>query len=756
MSFTSVLVSTNKSGSILINKSQHTPKSFLLNQNFGAYTVIRTKKNSNIVDYNFHFNRLKLGAEELFNFALTVDDKKKIFFLIKNCIEEFYKQILQIDIPNSSTEIEAKVTILIFKDETENMKIICLCDTFKENKLPYCKILLGGKPRSLPMVKASQWVLDRVKFDDLVVSPIHEVVLMDDSNDIFEGLTSNFCVLTTNDSNFDPQNAVDFSMFTIISAPQDQVLPGSMISLVSSACKKLGIQFQFKFPNLKSSSTWCGCFLASTTRNCVPIKSIQSLNDESFQLNFEVAPVMVVLQKAVEEEMNSRLLNPLPSYTWKQVSTHCTRESCWVIYEDSVFDVTPFLEKHPGGVDLLLLGGGRDTTNLIPSYHWWTDKPQEILKKFKIGKLEGRNEFPSFPRDTGFYRDLTKKVGDYFKKTNKDPKDPLPGIKRLLFMFVVAFFSYLVMHKIFFKMDWNFRLLAAVIYGIFQALPLLHQMHDASHTAIGHTTFSWTFFSHITMDIFAGASINSWLHQHVLSHHLYTNISEVDADLPIKPTGDIRRITKFQRWSEVYKLQFLYLPVLYSLLGIKFRIQDIVNTLIEQKNGVLRITNINTWHVIEQILVKTFFVFWRLYLPVYYFNINFKEVLILFTISELMTGLWLSWNFQVSHVSPIADFYEKEGEIDEWAKVQVRTSIDYAHGNALGTFLCGALNYQIEHHLFPSISQYHYPAIAPIVMEVCKQHNVKYNLLPSFTAAFKLHLHHLYNLGSEPSKVKSH
>ncbi|KAJ3207619.1 hypothetical protein HK099_000238, partial [Clydaea vesicula] len=359
------------------------------------------------VDYNFHFNRLKLGAEELFNFALTVDDKKKIFFLIKNCIEEFYKQILQIDIPNSSTEIEAKVTILIFKDETENMKIICLCDTFKENKLPYCKILLGGKPRSLPMVKASQWVLDRVKFDDLVVSPIHEVVLMDDSNDIFEGLTSNFCVLTTNDSNFDPQNAVDFSMFTIISAPQDQVLPGSMISLVSS------------------------------------------------------------------------------------------------------------------------------------------DKPQEILKKFKIGKLEGRNEFPSFPRDTGFYRDLTKKVGDYFKKTNKDPKDPLPG-------------------------------------------------------------------------------------------------------------------------------------------------------------------------------------------------------------------LWLSWNFQVSHVSPIADFYEKEGEIDEWAKVQVRTSIDYAHGNALGTFLCGALNYQIEHHLFPSISQYHYPAIAPIVMEVCKQHNVKYNLLPSFTAAFKLHLHHLYNLGSEPSKVKSH
>lgn len=42
---------------------------------------------------------------------------------------------------------------------------------------------------------------------------------------------------------------------------------------------------------------------------------------------------------------------------------------------------------------------------------------------------------------------------------------------------------------------------------------------------------------------------------------------------------------------------------------------------------------------------------------------------------------------------------------DEWAVSQVKSSVDYSHGNWLTTFLCGALNYQVTHHLFPTVSQ---------------------------------------------------
>lgn len=121
----------------------------------------------------------------------------------------------------------------------------------------------------------------------------------------------------------------------------------------------------------------------------------------------------------------------------------------------------------------------------------------------------------------------------------------------------------------------------------------------------------WSWLSHITMDLFAGASINSWMHQHVLSHHLYTNIHKADGDLPLKSTGDIRRIVPSQVWVFVYKFQWLYLPILYSLLSLKFRVQDVLDTLIRKTNGALNVGNVTTGKIIEQVRKCNFDLFFN-------------------------------------------------------------------------------------------------------------------------------------------------
>lgn len=86
---------------------------------------------------------------------------------------------------------------------------------------------------------------------------------------------------------------------------------------------------------------------------------------------------------------------------------------------------------------------------------------------------------------------------------------------------------------------------------------------------------------------------------------------------------------------------------------------------------------------------------------------------------------------------------------DTWAITQVKTSVDYGHGDPVATFLCGALNYQIEHHLFPGVSQYHYPALAPIVMQTCKEYGIPYRLESGFWAAWGQHLAYLKRLGAQ-------
>lgn len=130
---------------------------------------------------------------------------------------------------------------------------------------------------------------------------------------------------------------------------------------------------------------------------------------------------------------------------------------------------------------------------------------------------------------------------------------------------------------------------------------------------------------------------------------------------------------------------------------------------------------------------------------------------------EMITGYWLTLNFQVSHVSPSAEVLsnfpipskadkssmDNTGKKfkDEWALTQLKTTVDYAHGDKIYTLLSGALNYQTTHHLFPGVSQYHYPAIALIVRKTAKEFGYPYFVLPSFWAALSCHFKQLETMG---------
>ncbi|CAD6265558.1 unnamed protein product [Miscanthus lutarioriparius] len=49
------------------------------------------------------------------------------------------------------------------------------------------------------------------------------------------------------------------------------------------------------------------------------------------------------------------------SFTKEEISKHNTRKDCWIIIKDKVYDVTPYVEEHPGG-DAILNNAGGDST----------------------------------------------------------------------------------------------------------------------------------------------------------------------------------------------------------------------------------------------------------------------------------------------------------------------------------------------------------------------------------------------------------
>jgi fatty acid desaturase len=57
---------------------------------------------------------------------------------------------------------------------------------------------------------------------------------------------------------------------------------------------------------------------------------------------------------------------------------------------------------------------------------------------------------------------------------------------------------------------------------------------------------------------------------------------------------------------------------------------------------------------------------------------------------------------------------------------QVLASVDFWTGSDINDFLHGYLNYQIEHHLWPSLSMLSYKRSQPLVKALCKKHGVPY------------------------------
>ena len=63
----------------------------------------------------------------------------------------------------------------------------------------------------------------------------------------------------------------------------------------------------------------------------------------------------------------------------------------------------------------------------------------------------------------------------------------------------------------------------------------------------------------------------------------------------------------------------------------------------------------------------------------------------------------------------------------DWGEIQVRHSANFANTNKALSALCGGINFQIEHHLFPGMSHVHLQRISPLVQRTCEEFGLPYN-----------------------------
>ncbi|XP_055333299.1 cytochrome b5-like [Paramacrobiotus metropolitanus] len=81
------------------------------------------------------------------------------------------------------------------------------------------------------------------------------------------------------------------------------------------------------------------------------------------------------------------MTDTLRTVSWSEVEAHKSKDSTWLVINGKVYDVTKFLEEHPGGEEVLLENSGKDGTENFEDVGHSSDA-REMMKEYLIGKIE--------------------------------------------------------------------------------------------------------------------------------------------------------------------------------------------------------------------------------------------------------------------------------------------------------------------------------------------------------------------------------
>jgi fatty acid desaturase len=277
--------------------------------------------------------------------------------------------------------------------------------------------------------------------------------------------------------------------------------------------------------------------------------------------------------------------------------------------------------------------------------------------------------------------------------------------------------------------SWYQLLVAAVLAIVLAQFGFLG--HDAAHRQIfaTHHWNEWT--ARVISGLFSGLSYRWWVTKHN-RHHLNPNKEGADPDLApgafaFTPSAVQRRAglgRRLARWQGYY-----FFPLLL-LEGLALHVTSI-QTIMRREPMKYR------W-------CEAAFITARLggYIAVLLIVLPPSKAAAFFGVQMGLFGLLLGGAFAPNHTGmPIVPPNEK---ID-FLRRQVLMSRNIRGGWATN-FALGGLNYQIEHHLFPSMPRPNLRRAQPIVRDYCANHRVSYTET-SLLSAYRIVVQYLNQVG---------
>lgn len=349
----------------------------------------------------------------------------------------------------------------------------------------------------------------------------------------------------------------------------------------------------------------------------------------------------------------------------------------------------------------------------------------------------------------GFGATVRKRVAEYLKANNKDRT----GDYRIWIKVIILPLIYLVPFGLLFT-EWAASNLL-IFYGLWLVMGVgiagcgLGIMHDAVHGALSKNK---TVNRIVGMVLnLAGGHVMNWKIQHNVLHHSYTNIDGYDEDID---PGGVMRFSPHQPLKPIFKYQIYYAWFLYGLMTFSWAtFKDFLQVKRYNEKGLIEAQG-STYGKELFLTIGNKVIYYSIFivLPLLFIDVAWFHIPIAWFCMHFVAGLILACIFQPAHVMPSSEFPlpDKNNNIEGDREVyQLLTTSNFAPTNRILSWYVGGLNYQIEHHLFPTMCHVHHRDVSAIVEKTAHEFGLPYNSEPTFFGALKKHASMLNKFGKE-------
>ncbi|KAL3692131.1 hypothetical protein R1sor_005782 [Riccia sorocarpa] len=398
--------------------------------------------------------------------------------------------------------------------------------------------------------------------------------------------------------------------------------------------------------------------------------------------------------------------------TREEVSKHNNPKDCWIIINGKVYDVTNFGKTHPGG-PVIFTQAGRDGTDAFKLFH--PPRAYQQLKEVYIGDVHNDDPVPELLKD---YRDLrTALQRAQMFKSNK-----LYYASKFATVFSLLAASLAIIN---WSQSFWAVLASSVVMGLYwQQCGWLS--HDFVHNQVTDNKKLNLYFGGLVVgNLMTAFSVGWWRTKHNV-HHAVTNECDekyqpVDPDIDTVPLlawskeildtvedPNIRKILSVQHW--------LFFPLLL-LARISWMYSSWAHARDFEMSPSMRRAEKGTLLAHYATTIGAAFYF----LPA-------PQAICWLFLSEAFSGLFLSIVFTVSH-----NGMEMYNEPKDFVTAQLSATRNIKNQFFYDWF-SGGLNWQIEHHLFPTMPRHNLGKVAPHVKALCAKHGLEYQEISLYAA----------------------